>query len=96
MQDNNTALSWAAYDGHKGIVDILLSAGANPDIQNKVADHVPPYANVFFDSCLATKVFVGKLPAWSRLSPIMKGGQLPMNQLRVINWGALDCIMCIL
>ena len=36
MQDVMTALAWAAYNGNKQIVHILLNAGANPDIQNKV------------------------------------------------------------
>ena len=36
MQDGMTALAWAAYDGHTQIVDILLNAGASPDIQNQV------------------------------------------------------------
>ena len=31
-----TALAWAAYKGYKQIVDLLLKAGANPDIQDKV------------------------------------------------------------
>ena len=33
----STALFWAAYGGHKRIANILLAAGANPDIQNQVA-----------------------------------------------------------
>ena len=32
-----TALALAAYKGHKEIVDILLNAGAKPDIQDQVA-----------------------------------------------------------
>ena len=39
MQDGMTALAWVAYVGHKQIVHILLNAGANPDIQNKVANY---------------------------------------------------------
>ena len=31
-----TALAWAAHEGHEQIVDVLLKAGANPDIQDKV------------------------------------------------------------
>ena len=31
-----TALAWAAYKGHTQIVDILLNAGASPDIQDQV------------------------------------------------------------
>ena len=30
-------LTWAAYKGHKEIVNILLNAGAMPDIQDQVA-----------------------------------------------------------
>ena len=39
MQDGVTALAWAAHQGHKQTVHILLNAGANPDIQNKVANY---------------------------------------------------------
>ena len=28
-----TALAWAAQEGHEQVVDVLLKAGANPDIQ---------------------------------------------------------------
>ena len=31
-----TALALAANKGHKQVVDVLLKAGANPDIQNHV------------------------------------------------------------
>ena len=31
-----TALAWAARQGHEQVVDVLLKAGANPDIQNHV------------------------------------------------------------
>ena len=31
-----TALAWAACKGHEQVVDVLLKAGANPDIQDKV------------------------------------------------------------
>ena len=31
-----TALAWAAYEGHEQVVDVLLKAGANPDIQDHV------------------------------------------------------------
>ena len=36
MQGGHTALAWAAYEGDKKIVNILLNAGAMPDIQNQV------------------------------------------------------------
>ena len=50
---------------------------------------------VFVGSFLATKVFIGNLPAmgrrWIIISrPVMKGGQLPTNQLHDINWGTLE------
>ena len=31
-----TALAWAARNGHEPVVDALLKAGADPDIQEKV------------------------------------------------------------
>ena len=34
-----TALAWAARQGHKQVVDVLLKAGANPDIQNHVCHY---------------------------------------------------------
>ena len=37
MQTGRTALAWAAHEGDKQIVHILLNAGANPDIQDEVA-----------------------------------------------------------
>jgi ankyrin repeat protein len=33
---NMTALAWAAQDGHKQAVDMLLKAGANLKLQNRV------------------------------------------------------------
>ena len=43
FQDGMTALVWAAYQGDQQIVLILLNAGANPDIQDQVADCVCVY-----------------------------------------------------
>ena len=37
MQGGRTALALAAYYGHKVVANILLNAGAKPDIQNQVA-----------------------------------------------------------
>lgn len=31
-----TALAWAAFNGYVQVVDMLLKAGANPDLQDKV------------------------------------------------------------
>ena len=31
-----TALAWAANGGHEQVVDVLLKAGANPDVQIEV------------------------------------------------------------
>ena len=31
-----TALAWAAIQGHENVADMLLKAGANPDIQDQV------------------------------------------------------------
>ena len=30
---------WAAYNGHEAMVEMLLAAGANTDMQNKVRLH---------------------------------------------------------
>ena len=37
MQDGMTALAWAAYNGHKEIVNILFNAGSKPDVLDQVA-----------------------------------------------------------
>ena len=39
MQDGMTALAWAAYNGNKQIVHILLNAGANRNIQDQVSNY---------------------------------------------------------
>jgi ankyrin repeat protein len=31
-----TVLAWAAYEVREQVLDVLLKAGANPDIQDKV------------------------------------------------------------
>ena len=36
MQDGETALNRASFNGHHKVVELLLGAGANPDLQNKV------------------------------------------------------------
>ena len=36
VQNGLTALAVAAYEGHEQVVDVLLKAGANPDIQDHV------------------------------------------------------------
>ena len=38
-----TALAWASHEGHEQVVDVLLKAGANPHIQDKVIISVPWY-----------------------------------------------------
>jgi len=37
IQDGWTALKQASFSGHKKVVELLLGAGANPDLQNKVS-----------------------------------------------------------
>lgn len=32
-----TALAWAAHQGHEQVVDVLLKAGANPNIKDDVS-----------------------------------------------------------
>ncbi len=46
-----TALAWAASEGHEQVVDVLLKAGANPDIQDKV------YPIIFSDTQLGRPVW---------------------------------------
>ena len=41
-----TALARAAYQGHEQVVDVLLKAGAKPDIQDKVIECVHADCNV--------------------------------------------------
>ena len=36
IQNGETALDQASFKGHHKVVELLLGAGANPDIQNKV------------------------------------------------------------
>ena len=36
IQDGWTALKVASFKGHQRVVELLLEAGANPDLQNKV------------------------------------------------------------
>ena len=36
IKDGWTALDQASYNGHHKVVELLLRAGANPDLQNKV------------------------------------------------------------
>jgi ankyrin repeat protein len=36
VQDGGTALHWAALQGHGGMVEALLKAACNTDIQEKV------------------------------------------------------------
>ena len=43
IQNGWTALKRASFKGHQKVVELLLGAGANPDIQNKVrAGHMHP------------------------------------------------------
>ena len=37
IQNSDTALMQASFKGHHGVVELLLGAGANPDMQNKVS-----------------------------------------------------------
>ena len=46
IQDGITALAEAALQGHEQVVDVLLKAGAKPDIQSKVIECVHADCNV--------------------------------------------------
>ena len=51
-QDGVTALIWAAGEGHTAIVEALIKAGANLDLQTKVSDSrtsPPPFCLNFKD-----------------------------------------------
>ena len=39
-QNEDSALLWAAYKGHTEVVQLLVKAGANLDLQNKVCQYV--------------------------------------------------------
>ena len=47
IQEGKTALAWASWKGHKQTVDVLLSAGAKPDIQDQVSWCV--HGNLWFN-----------------------------------------------
>ena len=41
VQDGETALERASIKGHQKVIELLLGAGANPDLQDKVrVEHV--------------------------------------------------------
>ena len=46
IQNGRTALTRAASNGHEQVVDVLLKAGAKPDIQSKVMECVHADCNV--------------------------------------------------
>ena len=39
IQDGDTALRESSINGHHKVVELLLGAGANPDVQNKVRQY---------------------------------------------------------
>ena len=39
IQDGHTALRTSSFNGHHKVVELLLGAGANPDLQGKVRTH---------------------------------------------------------
>ena len=41
IQDGQTALEQASIKGHHSVVELLLGAGANPDLQDKVGKFIP-------------------------------------------------------
>ena len=41
IQDGQTALEQACIKGHHNVVEFLLGAGANPDLQDKVGKFIP-------------------------------------------------------
>jgi len=41
IQDGQTVLEQASIKGHHNVVELLLGAGANPDLQDKVGKLIP-------------------------------------------------------
>ena len=41
VQDGQTALRQASIKGHHNVVELLLGAGASPDLQDKVGKSIP-------------------------------------------------------
>ena len=43
VQDGQTALQQASIKGHHNVVEFLLGAGANPNLQDKVGKFIPEW-----------------------------------------------------
>ena len=67
IQDGQTALDQASIKGHHNVVELLLGAGGNPDLQDKVGKFIPGWKliglkfhriHAGFNGCLQDYVIV--------------------------------------
>ena len=57
IQDGQTALVQASIKGHHNVVEFLLGAGANPDLQDKVGKLIPGWE-------LIGQIFTCRIQRW--------------------------------
>ena len=82
MQDGQTALDEASFNGHHKVVELLLGAGANPDLQDVVRKRVCPVkqGGILRISDISFVAIAIQID-WSTQIPRNKG---LMNKLRIV------------